>query len=76
MSLLILADDLTGAADCAARCRNAGMPASIALQDPTPPLPTGALAFTSDSRHLPPDAAARRVRILVTGLHDMPAVAW
>jgi uncharacterized protein YgbK (DUF1537 family) len=76
MSLLILADDLTGAADCAARCRNAGMPASIALQDPTPPLPTGALAFTSDSRHLPPDAAARRVRTLVTGLCDLPAVAW
>jgi uncharacterized protein YgbK (DUF1537 family) len=76
MSLLILADDLTGAADCAARCRGAGMPASIALHVPTPPLPPGALAFTSDSRHMPPNAAAERVRELTAGLRDQTGVTW
>jgi len=76
MSLLILADDLTGAADCAARCRGAGMPAAIVLDMPTPPLPPGALAFTSDSRHLPPDTAAERVSELMAGLRDQPAITW
>jgi uncharacterized protein YgbK (DUF1537 family) len=30
-SLLIVADDLTGAADCAARCCHAGLPATITV---------------------------------------------
>jgi len=71
--LLILADDLTGAADCAARCHQAGLPGTISLEPPTPPLPQGALAFTSDSRHLGPEAAAQRVRQAVAGLRDLPA---
>ena len=60
--LKILADDLTGAADTAARCRHFGMPATIFLDIPELPLPPGALAFTSDSRHLPADEAARQAR--------------
>ncbi|MBI3959633.1 MAG: four-carbon acid sugar kinase family protein, partial [Chloroflexi bacterium] len=60
-TLLILADDLTGAADTASRCRAAGLPATITLTPPRPPLPGGVVAFTSDSRHLLPEAAARRV---------------
>jgi len=60
--LKILADDVTGAADTAARCRQFGMPATIFLGVPASPLPPGALAFTSDSRHLRPEEAARRSR--------------
>jgi D-threonate/D-erythronate kinase len=60
-TILILADDLTGAADTASRCRAAGLPATIFLAPPHPPLPAGVISFTSDSRHLPPEEAARRV---------------
>lgn len=61
-TILILADDLTGAADTASRCRAAGLPATIYLTPPRPPLPLGVVAFTSDSRHLPAEEAAHWVR--------------
>ncbi len=73
LPLLILADDLTGAADSASRCHQAGLPATISLEPPAPPLPPGALAFTSDSRHSTPEAGAERVRQAVTHLRDLPA---
>jgi uncharacterized protein YgbK (DUF1537 family) len=76
MPLLILADDLSGAADCAARCRRAGMEITISLRAPAPPLPSGGLAFTSDSRHLPSAAAARRVAELVAGLRELAGITW
>jgi len=60
-TIFILADDLTGAADTASRCRAAGLPATIFLSPPHPPLPAGVVAFTSDSRHLSAEEAARRV---------------
>jgi uncharacterized protein YgbK (DUF1537 family) len=71
--LLVLADDLTGAADCAARCRHGGWPATIYLQPPQPPLPAGATAFTSDSRHLPAADAARRVEEIAAPLRSLDA---
>lgn len=61
----ILADDLTGAADSAARCRAAGLTVEVCLQPPTTVLSCDALALTSDSRHLPAAAAARRVRAVL-----------
>jgi uncharacterized protein YgbK (DUF1537 family) len=76
MALAILADDLTGAADCAARCRGAGLPAIIALRPPAPPFPPSVLALTSDSRHLPPASAAARVRDLVGGLRHNADIIW
>lgn len=71
--VLILADDVTGMADCAARCRSAGLPATIWLGTPDgvslhEATLQGAAAFTSDSRRLPPEAAAARVRELVAHL--------
>lgn len=66
--LKILADDLTGAADAAARCRRFGLPATIFVDVPDLPLPPGALAFTSDSRHLTAEAAARQVRSAAASL--------
>lgn len=71
--ILILADDLTGAADTAARCRAAGLPATICLTPPGQPLPAGVVAFTSDSRHLPPDEAAQRVRDVAAPLAGIDA---
>ncbi len=72
--LFILADDLTGAADSAARCRSAGLPATIYLTTPSLPLPAGVMAFTSDSRHLTAAAAATRVRQVSAPLCDQEAV--
>ncbi len=73
--LLILADDLTGAADSAARSRHAGFPATIFLQPPRLPLPDGVIAFTSDSRHLSAQEAAARTRAAVASLADLD-VRW
>lgn len=69
MQLLIAADDLTGSADCAARCHKAGLVATI-LADPTRAAGIDLAAFdvvslNFDSRHLPAHAAAEKVR---TGL--------
>lgn len=66
--LLILADDLTGAADCAARCRQAGLDAAIFVDAPQTVLPTGAIAFTTDSRYLSPKEAAQRVDTLLPAI--------
>jgi uncharacterized protein YgbK (DUF1537 family) len=75
MSLVILADDLTGAADCAARCRAAGMAATIYLRPPDAPLPPGVVALTSDSRHLLTQQAAERVRAMATALGSRAGAA-
>lgn len=75
-NVLILADDLTGAADSAARCRHAGLPASIFLQPPTLPLPPGAVAFTTDSRHLSAGEAAARVAAVAAKLAEVPHAVW
>jgi len=72
--ILILADDLTGAADTASRCRAAGLSATIFLTPPRPSLPAGVVAFTSDSRHLPPAEAAARTRAVAAPLADQPAI--
>jgi uncharacterized protein YgbK (DUF1537 family) len=68
MTLVIIADDLTGAADSAARCHQAGMAAHILLDPPQPPLPDGAIALSSDSRFLPAAEAAQQVRRLLASL--------
>lgn len=75
MQLLILADDITGAADSAARCCSAGLPAAILLE-PVGPLPAGVVAVTSDSRHVAPDQAAQQVRALVAQLDAAPNAIW
>jgi uncharacterized protein YgbK (DUF1537 family) len=76
MTLIILADDLTGAADCAARCHHAGLPATIALPGAAPPEAGGAICCISDSRHLPAELAARRVRELAGGMGTYADSTW
>jgi D-threonate/D-erythronate kinase len=56
--ILIIADDLSGAADCAIACLAAGIDSFVALDaDQTLP-PAGAIAIDTDSRRLSGDAAA------------------
>jgi uncharacterized protein YgbK (DUF1537 family) len=78
-NLIILADDLTGAADSAARCVNAGLPAVIVLTptsvDAEPTKQNRALALASDSRHLQPEAAVQRVQGLAESLTEVTAGA-
>lgn len=60
MSISILADDLTGAADSAARCHNAGLSASVLLKPQRSN--STVTALSSDSRWLSPNQAAQSVR--------------
>jgi uncharacterized protein YgbK (DUF1537 family) len=52
--LVVLADDLTGAADCAAYAPGVGLPAAIVLHPPPALLPDGLTAVALDLRALPP----------------------
>ncbi len=78
-SLLVLADDLTGAADCAARCFAAGMPAQILLVEAealSASLANGATCISADSRHLASAAAAERVAAIMARLVGEQGVRW
>lgn len=57
---LIVADDLTGAADCGAACAAQGLETVVALGDAlrARDLAADVLAFDADTRHLSPAAAA------------------
>ena len=78
--LLVLADDLTGAADCAARCFAAGLPAQIRLDAPEEvlrePSGRGAVSLSSDSRHVTSRRAAELVRTLMDRLAARQNVRW
>jgi uncharacterized protein YgbK (DUF1537 family) len=76
MGLIILADDLTGAADCAARCHTAGLAATITLPGASMQAPGSVICCTSDSRHLPADLAAQRVRELAADAGGYAASTW
>jgi uncharacterized protein YgbK (DUF1537 family) len=76
MTLIILADDLTGAADCAGRCHQAGIDATIALPGAPAHANGGAICCTTDSRHLPADLAAQRVRELAAGMDEYAESIW
>ncbi len=65
--VLIIADDLTGAADAAAGIASRGLVTRLSLKD-IPSAPADALVFTTESRALPPDEAVREVSALVESL--------
>ena len=71
-TLIVLADDLTGAADCAARARHAGHEATVLLHLALP-LPPGVAALSSETRPLQPPAAAARVRAIAAELRSLGA---
>jgi 4-phospho-D-threonate 3-dehydrogenase / 4-phospho-D-erythronate 3-dehydrogenase len=63
--LPVIADDLSGAADCAIACTGAGLTATVALGELEEDLTTEVLSIDCDSRHLTSEAAADNVSRLV-----------
>ncbi len=59
---IVLADDLTGAAEIAAVASQAGRRVVLLARPPADPVDTDVLVFNTDTRLLPPVLAARRVR--------------
>jgi len=59
---IVLADDLTGAAEIAAIARQAGRRAIVLTRPPAGPVDADLIVLDTDTRLLPPALAARRVR--------------
>jgi uncharacterized protein YgbK (DUF1537 family) len=66
--IVILADDLSGAADCAAACHRAGLDTKVCLESQALCEPAEATALDLDSRAQPPeDARARTLAVILEG---------
>jgi D-threonate/D-erythronate kinase len=67
LDLLILADDLTGAADTATQFAQAGVACAVALGETVPPLhpSISVCAIDTETRHLPPIDAFRKIVSIV-----------
>lgn len=65
LRILMLADDLSGAADCGMACVNAGLKVVVTLGAPSGPMTTDVVAIDADTRGLGASAAAERMRQLV-----------
>jgi D-threonate/D-erythronate kinase len=61
LRMLIIADDLSGAADCAIAGTSTGMRAAVVLSEEGAELNAEVLSLDSDTRHLQPHLAANRV---------------
>ena len=66
--IVVLADDLTGAAEICAIGRAHGLAAHVALATESLPREAGLIVFDTDSRLNPPDEAARKVRHIIEHL--------
>lgn len=76
-TLLVIADDLTGAADTAARCVHVGLHAEIYVSGSAPAtLPAGVLVLTTNSRHLQPSRAYQRIWETVETLPATERCLW
>jgi uncharacterized protein YgbK (DUF1537 family) len=62
---LILADDLSGAADCGVACVGAGLETLVALKHAAEDSAADVLSLDADTRRMPPDQAAEEVDRLV-----------
>lgn len=63
--MLILADDLSGAADCGVACAGAGLRTVVALGDIVDQVDVDVLSVDADTRRMGPEAAAHEVLRLV-----------
>jgi uncharacterized protein YgbK (DUF1537 family) len=63
--MLIVADDLTGAADCGAACARLGLSVFVAMEPGTLESPEDVVALDADTRSLTSMAAAARVRQVI-----------
>jgi uncharacterized protein YgbK (DUF1537 family) len=71
-----MADDLTGAADSAARCVQAGLSAEIWLELSSQPAAADVVSISTDSRFLPPEEAAARVASAISTLSTWMGATW
>lgn len=69
---LVLADDLTGAAEVAAIAHQSGLRAVVLTRPPRLPCDADVLVFDTDTRLATPARAARRVRACVVRLKKLP----
>lgn len=73
LPFIVLADDLTGAAEIAAIAHNAGLRAVVYTTPPDAhPAEADVLIFDTDTRLSPPAQAARRVRGFINRLKNLP----
>lgn len=70
--LVVFADDLTGAAEIGSIAHTAGLRALVLTTPPAGPIDADVLVFDTDTRLLPPAAAARRVRSFAARLRRQP----
>ncbi|HET9597687.1 MAG TPA: four-carbon acid sugar kinase family protein, partial [Anaeromyxobacteraceae bacterium] len=62
LDVAVIADDLTGAADCGVALSAAGLPTFVALAEAAPPRASQVVAFDTDSRAVPEREAVERTR--------------
>ena len=62
--ILIIADDLSGAADCAIACAGSGLSAVVTFGDLQEEVATEVLSIDADTRNLEPDLAAQQTATL------------
>jgi len=67
-ALVIVADDLTGAADCAVVCVKRGLDAVVVLAPDAPAQGVDVLAIDADTRALRPEAAAEKTARVLSSL--------
>ena len=63
--ILIIADDLSGAADCAMACGSSGLSTVVSLGNCEKEADAEVLAIDADTRCLDPAAAAKRISALL-----------
>jgi len=61
---VILADDLSGAADCAVACVQRGLATTVTLGEPSGVVQADVISIDADTRRLDPTSAAERMRAL------------
>ncbi len=74
--LVIVADDLTGAADSAGRCVQVGLSAEIWLEASAKSVEVDVVSLSTDSRFVPPEEAAQRVTALLANLTRWAGATW
>ncbi|MEO6434507.1 MAG: four-carbon acid sugar kinase family protein [Tepidisphaeraceae bacterium] len=67
-NVLVIADDLTGAAEIAGIATRHGLPTRLVREKPATPLPLGLTVLDTDTRLLPPHEATRAVRGFIDDL--------
>jgi uncharacterized protein YgbK (DUF1537 family) len=72
LQMLILADDLSGAADCGVACVGAGLETIVALTHTGEVAAADVLSLDADTRSMPPDRAALQVRNLLRHYAQAP----